>query len=131
MVIMYICLKIFEKIFSLPSNAAPDIPAAIKEIALKLSSPVYFTSNLTDIISNIKYSKMQISRLFKKYFSKTMHDYFLNAKISYAQTKLTLTDTSILDIANEIGFSLSHFDHIFKSILGLSPNEYRKLYSKN
>lgn len=130
MVIMYICLKNFEKIFSIPSNAATEVPDEIKKIALKLGSPAYFTSNLTDIIADAKYSKMQLSRLFKKYFSKTMFEYFLNAKISYAQNKLTLTDASILNIANEIGFSLSHFDHVFRAFVGISPNEFRKLYGK-
>lgn len=125
MVIVYICLKNFETVFSLPANAAPNIPEEIKQVATKLHSPAYFDQNITDIIAETGYSKMQLSRLFKKYFSKTMYDYFLDAKLGYAQNKLILSNESVLSIANEIGFSLSHFDHVFRIKFGISPLSFR------
>ena len=125
MMIMYICLKNFGNVFSLPPNTAPNIPDEIKKVAKKLTSPAFFNQNITEITEETGYSKMQLSRLFKKYFSKTMYDYFLDAKLMYAQNKLLLSDANILSIASDIGFSLSHFDHVFRAKYGKSPIEYR------
>ena len=125
MVIMYICLKNFGTMFSLPPNTAPSIPEEIKKVATKLNSPAFFNQNIAEITEETGYSKMQLSRLFKKYFSKTMYDYFIDAKLMYAQNKLVLSDANILSIASDIGFSLSHFDHVFRSRYGKSPLEFR------
>lgn len=54
-------------------------------------------------------------------------DFVIRIRISEAKIALTNTDDSILSISADCGFhSLSNFNHLFKSYVGLSPREYRK-----
>jgi transcriptional regulator GlxA family with amidase domain len=46
--------------------------------------------------------------------------------MSYAKNLLVSTDSSILDIAISVGFSLSHFDHVFKNFYHITPSEARE-----
>lgn len=68
---------------------------------------------------------------FSSFFSKTMNIPFINYlaqyRVSCAAKLLLTTDTSVIDIANECGFSsLSSFYRSFKNTLNVSPNSYRK-----
>lgn len=54
-------------------------------------------------------------------------DFIIRKRISVAKEELKNTNKKVLDIAEECGFnSISNFNHLFKSYIGLSPSEYRK-----
>ena len=106
-------------------------PEAILKIAKKLSSQAYFNRTIEDIIKSSFYSKMQLTRLFKKNFSMTMNEYFLNQKLAYAKTKLRYSEDSILKISLDIGMSLPHFDSFFKQKTGMTPLGFRKSIKQN
>ncbi len=69
---------------------------------------------------------MQLTRLFKKYYSMTMNEFFITQKLQYAKSKLQYSQESMLKISLAIGMTLPHFDSIFKQETGKSPLEYRK-----
>ena len=111
------------------NNGLSHLPDYIQQLTLDLSTPENFTATLQDILKKYPYSYMQLSRIFTKHHKQTLGDYFLKQKMSYAKNLLVSTDSSILDIAISVGFSLSHFDHVFKSFYHITPSEFRNQQS--
>lgn len=71
---------------------------------------------------------------FMKYFKNTMGtsfiDYLNEYRLTMASRLLVSSDSSILDIASEVGFeNLSYFNRTFKKRFGMTPREYRKKYT--
>lgn len=68
-----------------------------------------------------------LSRLFRKVTGFTFIEYLNSLRIKEAQRLLRETDTKVITIANMVGFeNQSHFGRVFKSIIGISPLQYRK-----
>ncbi len=68
---------------------------------------------------------------FSAYFSKVMKmrvfDYVEQVRVNHAAALLKTTDKSILEVALQSGFhSSSYFNRIFKRIMTVTPNAYRK-----
>ena len=66
-------------------------------------------------------------RCFRKGINETPFAYLMEYRVEMAQRLLRQTDVSVLDIANETGFSSSaYFAKIFKRTTGMTPVQYRK-----
>ena len=68
---------------------------------------------------------------FMKYFKNTMGtsfiDYLNDYRLTMASRLLISSDSSILDIASEVGFdNLSYFNRSFKKKYAQTPSAYRK-----
>ncbi|KAB7530410.1 helix-turn-helix domain-containing protein [Flagellimonas olearia] len=80
-----------------------------------------------DFLSKVRFiSKFHLLRLFKKYYGQTPKQYIIDKRIEQAKLLLqggkTVTDTCF-----EVGFDTpSSFSTLFKSRVGLTPNEFRK-----
>ncbi len=71
-------------------------------------------------------SKYHFIRKFSYYVGKTPNQYLNERRIEEAKALLKSTNTSILDIATETGFSSSsYFTQRFKALEGITPIEYR------
>lgn len=71
---------------------------------------------------------------FMKYFKNTMGtsfiEYLNEYRLTMASRLLVSSDSSILDIASEVGFeNLSYFNRTFKKRFEMTPREYRKKYT--
>jgi AraC family transcriptional regulator, transcriptional activator of pobA len=66
--------------------------------------------------------------LIKKETGKTAHDYIQGRLIDVAKEKVFDPEKSIKEISYELGFKYpQHFIRLFKTKLGVTPNEYRHL----
>lgn len=73
-------------------------------------------------------NKSYLSGLFTKVMHMRVFDYIELVRINHGKMLLKTTDLSILDIALESGFkSSSYFSRIFRKLMGITPNEYRKI----
>lgn len=89
----------------------------------------HFTENLTlDSLSKaLGFSKFYISRLFTNKIGYQFNEYINMLRINMAQTLLTETNMSILDIALECGFdSQRNFNRVFKNLISLTPTKFRE-----
>lgn len=74
-----------------------------------------------------------LCRLFHKETGMSFSEYINNTRITQAKSLLEFTDTGIMNISTQIGFSnVTYFNRLFKKTLGVSPKEYRlSVVSKN
>ena len=72
------------------------------------------------------FSPNYLCRIFKKYTGKTLTEYTNERRIQAAMLLLKTTKKQIIEVANLAGFNdLSHFNHLFKKIVGISPRKFR------
>ena len=72
-------------------------------------------------------SKSYFLRLFRRYMGTTPYNYLVNFRITQAKEWLVLTDHSVSEIAQEVGFGdASNFSTRFVKATGQSPLQYRK-----
>jgi AraC family transcriptional regulator of adaptative response / methylphosphotriester-DNA alkyltransferase methyltransferase len=77
-------------------------------------------------IKQIGVTSGHLTVIFKQHYGVTPVQYLRQLQIQYAQTLLTETDMSIVDIAFDVGFeSLPAFYSFFKKHTGTTPKEYR------
>jgi YesN/AraC family two-component response regulator len=73
-------------------------------------------------------STSYLSRYFKQSVGVNFHRYLSNIRIDEAKKMLALTDKTITEIAQAVGFNNRNiFLRMFKKLEGLNPSEYRSL----
>ena len=83
---------------------------------------------LIDIAKALNITPNYLSNQFRKETGSTISDYIRRHRIDAALRLLNTTDLSIQEIGERIGIGdSSYFSHQFKSIVGMSPMEYRKM----
>lgn len=120
-------LLIFQEAYVQCINIPEDLsPFETKVLALS-SKEEFLTYSVSDLCTELHYSRVQLNRLFQKYFKITPHEYLVTKKLNYAASLLLKTSLSTAEIAATIGFShLSQFSIDFKKLFQLTPGEYRK-----
>ncbi|MBE0350263.1 hypothetical protein PLIP_a2343 [Pseudoalteromonas lipolytica LMEB 39] len=98
---------------------------------------LYLQSNLkiSDLAQALSVPEYKISRAIRHYYKVANFNLFINQyRVKHAQALLLKDEVrhwSILSIALESGFSsLATFNRVFKSIVGVIPNEFRKQNDK-
>ena len=87
---------------------------------------------MDEVSSAIHVSKSYLSNLFSKCIGNSFSHHVNKMKIEKAKELLAKTKLSIMDITLECGFnSQSYFCRVFNGFEGMTPNQYRKLYSKH
>ena len=104
-----------------------NAPEWLVEFTKKISNCEYFEYKLSDLYKLAYRSQPVVTAAFKKHYGITLVEYVKKCKISYACGLLRKTNLGILDISNRLGFSsLSHFNHLFKEMMGETPSGYRR-----
>lgn len=82
---------------------------------------------IEDLTVYVGSSASDINNSFSKHLGKTAFQYIREVKINKAKNMLLKTRLPITHISEELGYSSSaNFSTAFKSVVGLTPNEYRK-----
>ena len=80
-----------------------------------------------DLAEAVDMSPSHLSRLFREVTPLTPYQYVLLERINKAQTLLSETDASIVEIALQTGFSnQSHLTRRFRIVTGTTPAAYRR-----
>lgn len=88
------------------------------------------TLTLEEVSQIVGFNPTYFSTLFKKVTNRNFVDYLTEVRINHAKELLRETSLSVAIICEQTGYQdLKHFTKTFKKIVGLKPNEYRKLYS--
>lgn len=88
----------------------------------------YLLSDITptDIADFLNISYSYLRKIFSQYCECSVRDYILKQRFKYAADKMVLTQCSVKEAAELIGYSdYVHFSKMFKKIIGTSPSLYR------
>lgn len=83
--------------------------------------------SLLDVSRKVNMSTFYFCKMFKKATGVTFTEYLSLVRIAKAKNLLLNPNLRISEIAFEVGFqSLTHFNRVFRKIVGRSPTQYRE-----
>ncbi len=84
-----------------------------------------------DLAKEFFISKWHLCREFKNYMHITIIQYINYTRITEAQKLLLEGTKSITEISSEVGFdSMTHFERVFKQIVGITPTQFKTRKSR-
>ena len=87
--------------------------------------------SLDQVAKSVHTSKFYFCKMFKKATGINFTDYLSRVRTERAKSLLLNPNLRVSEIAYEVGFqSLTHFNRVFKRILGESPTDYRNQLAK-
>jgi AraC-like DNA-binding protein/ligand-binding sensor protein len=104
-------------------NSEPPVISKAKEFIHE-----HQTENLrlSHVAKSVNTSTFYFCKMFKKVTGINFTDYLSRVRIEKSKNLLLNPNLRVSEIAFEVGFqSLTHFNRVFKRILGQSPTEYR------
>jgi AraC-like DNA-binding protein len=82
--------------------------------------------SLSQVAKAVNMSSYYFCKMFKKVTGINFTDYVARVRIEKSKNLLLNPNLRVSEIAFEVGFqSLTHFNRVFKKILGQSPTDYR------
>ena len=104
-------------------NAEPPMITRAKEFIGKNQGEAL---SLGQVAKAVNTSTFYFCKMFKKFTGLNFTDYVSRTRIEKARNLLLNPNLRVSEIAFEVGFqSLTHFNRVFKKIVGESPTEYR------
>lgn len=94
----------------------------------------HYTEDITleGLAEHVGLTPTSLSRLYRQKTGETISNHIIDTRLGHAVRDLVNTDRNIADICFACGFNnLSNFNRIFKSRHGMSPKEFRQVYSKS
>lgn len=107
-----------------------ELNPLVRDIKLIISRELFNRFSVQDLAERLNHSYEHLERIFKEHTGLSLATYIRQEKLKQAQELMRDTPDSIADIAHMLGFeSASHFSRVFKSYCGLTPRQYRKVFS--
>jgi AraC-like DNA-binding protein len=105
------------------TNAEPPVITRAKDFIKQNQSE---DISLGQVARAVNTSTFYFCKMFKKVTGINFTDYVSRQRIESAKNLLLNPNLRVSEIAYEVGFqSLTHFNRVFKKIIGQSPTEYR------
>jgi YesN/AraC family two-component response regulator len=112
-----------NQIFVQKENAEPPVITKAREYIQEHQAEKL---PLRQVAKAVNTSTFYFCKLFKKVTGINYTDYLSRVRIEKSKNLLLNPNLRVSEIAFEVGFqSLTHFNRVFKKILGQSPTEYR------
>jgi AraC-like DNA-binding protein/ligand-binding sensor protein len=114
---------ISNQIFVQQNSAEPPVIVRAKEyIAAHQAEDL----NLAQVAKAVNTSTFYFCKIFRRMTGLNFTDYVSRVRVEKAKNLLLNRNLRVSEIAYEVGFqSLTHFNRVFKRILGVSPTKYR------
>lgn len=81
--------------------------------------------NLDHLAQQFSINKYYLQKQFKKKLGFSPNEYLTRVRLEKAKNLLRTTDDTIIQIAQEVGYTASYFDNVFKKYEGVAPHIYR------
>ena len=110
----------------------PEARASLQPALQYMSQNLGQAITLTELADTVHLEKVYFAKKFKKVMGLAPMEYLRNARIEQAKEWMAVTDKSITEIAEELGFqTLQHFSAVFLKATGISPRKYRQMLSRH
>jgi hypothetical protein len=101
-------------------------PPAISRAKAFIAEHITEDLSLADVAKAVNMSRFYFCKSFRKHTGIHFTDYVSRLRIERAKELLINPNLRVSEIAYEIGFqSLTHFNRVFRRIVGKSPTDYR------
>ncbi len=108
------------------SEVSSNTSTLINKVNSYINSNITKNIKVNDIASALYVSRPYLSSFFKKETGQELSKHIYISKINYAKNLLSITNRSLREISEYLGFSsTSHFCSTFKKITGLTPKEFK------
>ncbi|WP_152286367.1 helix-turn-helix domain-containing protein [Flavicella marina] len=133
--LMFLNSKIFELLSEATNQLEIDTNSyyihpyqkQLDQVKNIIDSELQIQYSIKELAKIVGLNTSYLKKYFKEVFDLTIFEYASNKRIQYAKELLTTQNTSIGNIASEIGYQHSaHFSYAFKKQTGMTPNQYRK-----
>lgn len=105
------------------TNSEPPVIAKAKEYIIVHQAE---DISLGQVAKAVNTSTFYFCKIFKKYTGLNFTDYVSRVRIEKAKNLLLNPNLRVSEIAYEVGFqSLTHFNRVFKRVVGQSPTHFR------
>ena len=85
--------------------------------------------SIEDLASHCGINRSYFGKIFRQSVGQTPQEFLINYRMAKATELLKMTDLSIADIGNAVGYpNQLHFSRAFKNTYGLPPKSWRKQY---
>ncbi len=124
-------LSIFAQHLSMISNQVlvqqqNSEPPVITKAKAFIQDHQHEDISLGDVAKSVNTSTFYFCKMFKKVTGINFTNYLSRVRIEKAKNLLLNPNLRVSEIAFEVGFqSLTHFNRVFRKIVGQSPSEYR------
>lgn len=83
--------------------------------------------SLAKVAQAVNASTFYLCKMFKKSTGLHFTDYISRVRIEHARQRLANPNLRVSEIAYDVGFqSLTHFNRVFRNVMGQSPTQYRQ-----
>lgn len=112
-------------------ETSPQLNPVIRITQEYIQQNVHKNLLLEDIAQQVHLSPSYLAIYYKKYTNNNIREYILEAKMEDAKRQLDLTNASVNDVADSLGYSdYRSFSRAFKKLYGVTPSEYRSKKEK-
>lgn len=124
-------LEIFAKHLSVTANQIlveqqNEEPPMITRAKNYIGEHQAETLSLDQMAKSLNVSTFYFCKMFKKATGLTFTDYLARTRVERAKNLLLNPNVRVSEVAYDCGFvSLTHFNRVFKRVVGKSPTEYR------
>jgi AraC-like DNA-binding protein len=123
----YLLLKICESLSTWEAVQTPAF-ATYERCRQHIQANFAHLTSLAQVARQCHVDAAYLCRLFRRYDHQTPYQFLLRLRMNLAAERLQNPGVLVKQVAAELGFSDPfHFSRAFKSILGLSPEAFRRL----
>lgn len=110
-------------------TSGPEPPKSLKQTIELLHAHFADSLALDGIAKSVGIHPVHLARLFRRYHQCTIGEYIRKLRIDFACREIFATDLPLALIASQAGFyDQSHFSRTFKSMMGITPGQYRAAF---
>lgn len=123
-------IKLLCEVFKNVSEKTESITGKnlMKRVENYISKNFMQKLKLEDIAQLFGYNSAYLGKLFKDTFGDNFNTYLDKVRIAKAKSLLQNKDLKVYEVSEQVGFkNIDYFYKKFKTYVGQSPNEYRKL----
>lgn len=107
-----------------------NLPQNVREICVYLMNHYEQKHTLEELGMRFNMSACHLQKIFKRYVGQSPTDYLISQRMLHAKELMRTTRKSIGEIAGMVGIAnVAFFSRQFKQQEGLTPQEYRNLWS--
>jgi len=108
------------------------IPTYVIELQEVLTTDFERKWTLDQLARRVAVNKYQMAKQFKKYIGLSPNEFLIVQRMNVAKYKLRIGNDAISQISRDVGIEdVSHFIELFKKREGITPLNYRKIWSLN